>query len=144
MKRTILIVSTLLFLNLTWLGTAEAEQSRKFDNYIVHYSTLPTTFLTAKVAADYNIKRSRNRAMINIAIKQGSKSAIAAVSTTAVNLSKQLKTIFMRPVHDGDVVYYIGEFPVSNEETLDFTVKITPANTNKTYELNFREKFYTE
>lgn len=144
MKTKALVWCSILLLPLGWTGTASAEQFRKFDDYIVHYSTLSTTFLSPKVAADYNIKRSRNRAMINIAIKNGNKSVVAAVSATAVNLHKQLKTIYMRPVHDGDVVYYIGEFPVSNEETLDFSVKITPANTDKDYELTFREKFYTE
>lgn len=143
MLKKVLLNSVLVLLSMSWIHPAHAEQSKKIDGYTIYYSALPTTFLTAKVASDYNIKRSRNRAMINIAIRKEGKPVIAAVSATAVNLSKQLKKVFMRPIHDGQVVYYIGEVPVANRETLNFTVNITPENTNKNLKISFQEKFFT-
>lgn len=126
---------------------AMAEQSERFGNYVVHYNALQTDFLTAKVAREYGIKRSRNRAMLNIAVQkkdgQKNKPVEANVTVTAVNLSGQLRTIKMRPVRDGTAIYYIGETSVSNRETLRFNVVIKPANSGQKYTLKYSKQFFT-
>jgi hypothetical protein len=127
--------------------TSQAEQAQKFGSYVVHYNTLQTTFLAPKVAREYQITRSQNRAMLNISVQemldQKPKSVPATIKASATNLTGQLKTINMRPVRDGDVIYYIGEFGVEDQEVLDFTVDVQPEGDNSTHTVQFREQFFT-
>lgn len=124
-----------------------AEQYRSFGPYIVHYNALQTDFLSAKVAAEYGIKRSKNRAMLNIVVQK--KGAIkimpteAEVTATATNLSGQLRTITMRPVRSGQTIYYIGEFSVGRRETLRFRINVKPAGSSQTYTVKYSKAFYS-
>ena len=125
---------------------ARAEQFKEFGDYIVHYNTINTSFLSARVAREYNIQRSNRRAMLNIAVqkKSGGKTTPvnADIEVTAVNLNGQLRQVDMRAVADGEAVYYIGELGFENEETLNFTVAIKPQGAAETLQLKFREQFY--
>lgn len=128
--------------------SAQAEQVKDFGKYRVHYSAIQTSFLSPKVSHDYGIGRSRNRIMLNIAVQEKTgnsktKSIIASVSVTATNLTGQLKSVSMRPIHDRDVVYYIGELGVAHGESLDFRVDVKPENSTQNLVFNFRQKFYT-
>ena len=148
-NKTSHIFTWILALLITLPFSASAEQMKEYGKYIVHYNALQTNFLDAKVARNYNIKRSKNRIMLNIAIKEKvegkqPKSVIATVNASAVNLTGQLKKIDMRPIHDGTVIYYIGETSVENKETLDFIVNVTPENSQKVKSLRFRQQFFTD
>ncbi len=149
-----------MFEKKTWFGilsltmllglavTARAEQYVDFGDYVVHYNALSTTFLSAETAREYNIKRSRNRALLNIVVQKkkpdGTTTPVeAAVSATATNLTGQLRTIQLRPVHDGAAIYYIGVVNVADGETLDFTVNIQPEGVSRPFVIRFRKEFYT-
>ncbi|HED15589.1 MAG TPA: DUF4426 domain-containing protein [Gammaproteobacteria bacterium] len=128
--------------------SVQAEQAKDFGKYRIHYSAIQTSFLSPKVSHDYGISRSRNRIMLNIAVQEKTadgknKSIVASVNVTATNLTGQLKSLSMRPIHDRDVIYYIGELSVANQETLDFKVDVKPENTKENLVFNFRQKFYT-
>ena len=128
--------------------SARAEQAKDFGNYRIHYSAIQTSFLSPKVSHDYGIGRSRNRIMLNIAVQKKTadnkaKPIIASVNITATNLTGQLKSVSMRPIHDREVVYYIGELGVAHGETLTFKVNVTPENSTENLAFSFRQKFYT-
>lgn len=149
MKRNYMKILT-IFLSLgLWIPLySYGEQTKNFGKYHVHYNALETTFLSPKVANEYGIKRSKNRIMLNISVQEKMENAFqkpvsAAVWATATNLTGQLKQISIRPIHEGEVIYYIGELSVADKETLDFTVNIQPANTKETFTLKFRQQFFT-
>ncbi len=48
--------------------TTQAEQSREFGKYTVHYSAFTTDNLTTAIAKQYNIPRSKKRALLNISV----------------------------------------------------------------------------
>ena len=154
MKRTIRSIFIALFFAAgLFISTANAEQFSSFDDYVVHYNALTTDQILPSVARPYGILRSKNRALINIAVQKkvmGTpvQAVEAALSVSATNLSAQLKNIEMRQVSskgDGDsnAIYYIGELPISHEESVKFKVSVTPAGTDITHEFNFEQKFYT-
>ncbi len=127
---------------------ASAEQSVSFGDYTLHYNTVTTDLLDPGVARAYDIVRSKNRALINVAVLRSvmgmaAQPTRAEISTTATNLSAQLKSVPMRELNDGGAIYYIGEVPVSNEETLDFSVSVKPEGADAPYQLKFREQFFT-
>ena len=128
---------------------ANAENSKDFGQYVVHFNALATDQLPARVAREYRISRSKNRGMINIAILKktlgtAGKPVAAKISASATNLTGQTRTIEMREVREATAIYYIGEFPVTHEETLRFTVTLTPENSEESNEVRFKQQFFTQ
>ncbi len=140
----LLIFSVLLL----FAGTIHAEQSKDLGEYVVHYNALTTDFLTPQVAKLYNIKRSKNRAMLNVTVLKkhmglASLPATAVISANATNLNNQVKQMNMREITDGGAIYYIGEVPVSHQEVLDFKIEVT-TDDGLTRPINFRQRFFTK
>ena len=152
-----LTLSGIIFLAIAlFTMPATAEQSQRFDGYTVHYNTMNTEMLNAEVARGYKITRSKNRALLNISVLQDGEPSSsvktkgtfhpvkAEVTATATNLSSQMREIKIRELEDAGAIYYIGEIPVRNEETLDFDVQVQPAGSEETYTLKFSQQFFTE
>ena len=128
---------------------ASGSGSRDFGDYVLHYNALSTDQLPPEVAKGYSIVRSKNRALLNISIikkKEGTPGTPVAgsVSAHATNLTGQLKNLTLRQVSDGDAVYYIGELPVANGETLIFDVSATPLNESSRFNVKFKRQFFTD
>lgn len=138
-----------LFVVALGLGTtAQAASFRDFNGYRVHYNAFNSTVIAPQIAQAYGLNRSDYRGILNITVqrKEGQEpypAVSADVVATGTNLANQLKRIEMRRIEEGDVVYYIGEFPVKNGEVIDFQVEVTPEQAN-TYNLQFRQSFFTE
>jgi hypothetical protein len=49
----------------------------------------------------------------------------------------------MRTITEGDAIYYIGETPVANRETLIFDITITPEGVDKSVDVRFKRQFFT-
>ncbi len=100
---------------------------KQFGDYTIHYNTFKSDFLDAAMARAYGITRSKNRAVLNITITKKGKDGLpqpveADVKAKANNVYQQAKSIQLREVKDADSVYYIAEFPVANEEVVNFEV----------------------
>ena len=50
----------------------------------------------------------------------------------------------MRQIDEQDAIYYIGETPVANRETLIFDITVTPEGTTGSSEVRFKREFYTD
>ena len=115
--------------------TAEpaGESMKDIGDHIVHFSA-------------QSIVRSKNRAMLTISVVQESdnRSVPADVTVKTVNLTGQLKNVAMRQIEDQEAVYYIGETPVANRETLIFDITVTPEGAAGSSEVRFKREFYTD
>jgi len=125
-----------------------AETSTTVGGYTVEHNAITTDSLTPQIAQQYDITRSANRGMVTISVlenrAEGQPVAVpAAVEVTAVNLTGQTRDIAVREIREQHAIYYIGDFPVSNEETLNFTLKIKPQGTTQTYTARFSQEFFT-
>ncbi|MEX2496548.1 MAG: DUF4426 domain-containing protein [Woeseia sp.] len=127
---------------------AEPAEATSMDigDYVVHFNALLTSQLPPEVARLYNIVRSNNRAMLNVTVveKATPDSVPANVSVKTVNLTGQLKTVNMRRIDEEEAIYYIGETPVANQETLIFDISVTPEGEPEAAELRFKRQFYTD
>jgi len=126
-----------------------AATSADIGDFVVHFSAQSTDQLPPEVARAYNIVRSKNRAMLNVSIIRKSDNAPVAgeVSVKTANLTGQLKSVTMRKIEEpGEVVaiYYIGETPVANLETLVFDIKVTPDGADSSSDVRFKRQFYTD
>lgn len=123
--------------------------SADIGEFVVHFSAQSTDQLPPEVARAYSIVRSKNRAMLNVSIIRKADGVPVAgdVSVQTVNLTGQLKSITMREIEEpGDVaaIYYIGETPVANRETLIFDIKVRPDGAESASDVRFKRQFYTD
>jgi len=145
------LLSTLLAsILLTQTSICMGQQSESFGKYAVHYNVVNADLLPAQVAQGYGIKRSSSRAVVNVTVLDTSQGEYgtplhANVTTSIINLTGQRREVDMREITDPDnAIYYIGELPIHNLETYDFTVKVRVEGEPKAFELKFRQQFFTE
>lgn len=127
-------------------SVAVAESSQKVGEFRVHYNALSSDFLSPKVASNYGVLRSKNRGLLNVSVVRddGSfKGAEAKLEVHATNLNGQLRELKMRKVADQDAVYYISQFPVSDQETLDFNIQVTTLDQARS-NIKFRQQFFVD
>jgi hypothetical protein len=141
---------SLLALLFTCLAPAAvlAENVVNFGDYAVHYNALRTDTLTPEIAQAYQLTRRNNRAMINITVqKRGAGKATtphkARVEGFASNLTAQVKNLEFREIQDGEAIYYIAETQVSNDETLNFEIRVTPEGNATSTQVKFSQRFFT-
>jgi hypothetical protein len=123
--------------------------SADIGNHVVHFSAQSTDQLPPAVAREYNIVRSKNRAMLNVSVlqKPDNVPVAAEVSVNTVNLTGQLKNVTMRKIEEpGDIVaiYYIGDTTVANREVLVFDISIKPDGEESTSQVRFKRQFYSD
>ena len=146
------ILISLLFLSgfVLLSGDCLAQQSQEFGNYEVHYNVINSDLLPPQVAQGYGIKRSASRALLNITVMDNTSGDTgtpleAKVTASAINLTGQRRSIEMREIKEPDgAIYYIGELPVANLETYNFSVLVELEGAAEPMELSFRQQFYTE
>ena len=125
------------------------ESSRDFGDYVVYFNALPTEQLTPDIARQYEIVRSKSRALLNVRIHRkrpdGSTEAVTgAVSASAINLNGQLKPMTLREVREEQAIYYIGELAVTDAEILVYTIDVMPINEPSRFTVRFKKQFFVD
>lgn len=147
MRKTI---STRLFAILAAVvlsGPAGANQ-QDFGDYVVYFNAFTTDVLAPEIAQAHDITRSKNRAMINVSVQKKVMETVgetvdARVEGRARNLNGQLKGMDIRRIQDGDAIYHIAEFSITDGETLDFDLDVAPEGSGQTYQVKFRKQFFS-
>jgi len=125
---------------------AQAEQLINVGDLEIHYSSFPSTFLTADVANTYRIKRSRYSAVVNVAVldksQEGKPAVQALLSGKARNLLGTEKKLSFREIREGNAIYYIAELKHTNEERFKFIIDVTQNGTNG--QINFEQTFFVD
>lgn len=126
--------------------TSRAEQ-HTVGEFTVHYSLFNTSFLTAEVANQYGIKRSKRIVMLNISIiqnagKPNETAVIGNVFGSGVSLAGQMKQLAFREVKEENAIYYLAAFPINNGERLSFDLKVQPLKTGKLIPIKFKQQVY--
>lgn len=148
MKKIVSILT--LFGMLIYSVSSFAQQSQDFGDYVVHYNALNTNLIPPQVAQGYGIKRSSSRALLNVTVLRKVMNTPgtpvkAQVTAAGTNLTGQRRDIEIREISDQDeAVYYIGEFPVHNMESYQFTIEVTVDGESDPLMVKFRQQFYTE
>jgi len=139
----------LLCLLLLSTFTALAENSTKANGYTVHHNAIPTAMLTPEIASQYRIVRSKYRGLLNVAIIRDQTGTTgqpvsARVRAVVANLAGVMQEIRLRQINEGDAIYYIGECPIVNGETLRFSIEVTPNGTRQLIKAQLSQDFYID
>lgn len=130
-------------------GGVFAETSTTVEGYTIHHNALTTDMLEPQIATAYGIQRSKNRGMLNVSVIKEvpgttGQSVQATVRTQARSLSGQRWDLPMREIKDGDAFYYIADFLVQNQESLDFDIAVTPPGAAKPLSAHMSHQFFTD
>jgi len=136
------IISLLLLLAAS-LGPALAEQSQQLGPWTVHYNAFNSTFLSPQIASQYDIRRSRLNAVLNVAVQdaQGRAQAVA-LSGEARDLLGHVRTLSFREVREGEAIYYLAQLPFRQEDTFRFEIQLKAAGQQQL--LKFQQTFYEQ
>lgn len=151
MKKNLLIVTLFTLASFSLSAANSRSQNTKVENgYEIHYNAFSTDFLTKEVAKNYQIGRSKTRGMVNIAVlkqhKDSTSTAVEAnITLKAQNLYGQIKSVDLRKINENDgAIYYIGTFPVSSRETINFKVSVLASGEKSTIDIKFSQEFFTD
>lgn len=123
------------------------ESSKVVGPYEILYSVMPTTFISEKVAAAYQIARANNQALINVSVRK--KEGAIDVAQAAVVSGKysdlmQSKDLQFREVRETGAIYYIAAFRHSDKDLLRFDLKVQPDPGMPAQTVTFTRKLYVE
>jgi hypothetical protein len=129
--------------------SALAENSTTAGGFTIHHNAFTTSTLTPEVAKAYGIQRSKFRGMLNVSVikeKEGTTgtSVPARVDVNTLVLTGQSTRLPMREIKEQEAVYYVGEFPVQNEEKVNFVIEVTPEGSTETVIVNMAQQFFTD
>lgn len=142
----ILTIFTLLGFGLN--AHADAEHSKEFGDYVIHYNAFRSDTLLPEVAKQYNLTRRNNRVIVNIAVLKkvlnttGTPTA-ATVTGNLSNLTGQMKNMEFREIKEGTAIYYLSESQFTEGEFLKFNLKVTPEGEAEPARLKFDKRFST-
>ena len=122
---------------------------RDFGDYIIYFNAITTDELDADIAGEYEIVRSTNAAMLTVSVRHkepdGTTKAVSSeISSSAVNLTGQVKNVRLREISEGDAIYYIGEVEIADRETLIYTINATPAGESDSLSLRYQKQFFID
>lgn len=145
------LLATILLIGLLAVpASGKAQQSQDFGTYVVHYNALNTNLIPPQVAQGYGIQRSSSRALLNITVLKKVMDTPGTpvqgkVTSSGTNLTGQRRDIQIREIKEAEgAIYYIGELPVHNLETYNFTITILPEGETEPLIVKFRQQFFTE
>ncbi|WP_434673031.1 DUF4426 domain-containing protein [Pseudomonas sp. R1-15] len=141
MKRLALfLITTCLSVGAMAADVIKAERKEVFGDVTVHYNTFNSTFLTPDIAKAAELIRSKNKGVINVSVLKGGKPLIAQVSGTVKDLTSKTVTLTFRQVTEPGAIYYIAQYPVDQQETRTFEIKVQTGDKINT--INFNQELF--
>lgn len=149
MKRLQSVPLLLALIMLSAPFSVGAGNSTTVGGFTVHCNALTTSTLTPEVAKAYGIQRSKYRGILNVSVikeKEGTMGTPVPgrVQVKTLALAGQSSPLAMREIKEQGAVYYIGEFPIQNQEKVDFAIEVTPEGTSETFIVNMEQQFFTD
>ncbi len=137
MKKWLSLVAFLLVAVATF-----AEQSVEFDDWTVHYSVIPSTFISKEVAEKHKIVRGKDRAVCNISVVDpDGNSYEAKVSGGYKNLMGQDLKLNFKTIKESDAIYFLASFKFTDGEKLKFEIDVEFEEQEET--VKFEQEVYS-
>ncbi|MEL1088066.1 DUF4426 domain-containing protein [Pseudomonas sp. OB66] len=118
----------------------KGERKETFGDITVHYNTFNSTFLQPDIAKAAELIRSKNQGVINVSVVKDGKPVIASVTGTIKDLTSTSVALKFRQVTEQGAIYYIAQYPVPQQETRTFEIKVQ--NGDKINTINFNQELF--
>ena len=128
---------------------ASAENSTTADGFTIHHNAFSADTLTPEIAKAYGLQRSKYRGLLNVSVIKEVPDTTgtpvpAQLQAEILLLTGQKSPLVMREIREGNAIYYIGEFPVQNGQTIDFAIEVKPQGSDKSVRIRMDQDFFTE
>ncbi|WP_420234276.1 DUF4426 domain-containing protein [Pseudomonas sp. ABY48] len=141
MKRLALfLITACLSVGAMAADVIKAERKEVFGDITVHYNTFNSTFLRPDITKAAELTRSKNQGVINVSVIKDGKPLIAQVSGTVKDLTSQSVPLKFKQVTEQNAIYYIAQYPVEQQETRTFEIKVQTGDKINT--LNFNQELF--
>ena len=140
LKRVIQLVLIVILMPASALYADE----HKVGDVSVQYSVLNTSFLSAEVAAQYGLTRSKKTGLVNISVKKNGRGITANVFGHAKNMAGQIKELAFKEVKESSAVYYLATFSINNAEKLKFDLQVQPEKQGILVPLGFSKQLFVD
>ena len=118
----------------------KGERQETFGDVTVHYNTFNSTYLTPDIAKSAELIRSKTQGVINISVLKDGKPLMAQVSGTVKDLTSQSVPLSFKQVTEQGAIYYIAQYPVPQQETRTFEIKVQTGDKINT--INFNQELF--
>lgn len=118
----------------------KGDRQEKFGDVTVHYNTFNSTFLTPDIAKAAELTRSKNQGVINVSVIKEGKPLMAQVSGTVKDLTSQSVPLTFKQVTEQGAIYYVAQYPVPQQETRTFDIKVQVGDKINT--INFNQELF--
>ena len=118
----------------------KGERKETFGDVTVHYNTFNSTFLQPDIAKAAELIRSKNQGVINVSVIKDGKTLVANVTGTVKDLTSQSVPLNFKQVTEQGAIYYIAQYPVPQQETRTFEIKVQ--NGDKINTINFNQELF--
>lgn len=118
----------------------KGERKETFGDITVHYNTFNSTFLQPDIAKAAELIRSKNQGVINVSVVKDGKPVIASVTGTVKDLTSNSVALKFRQVTEQGAIYYIAQYPVPQQETRTFEIKVQTGDKINT--INFNQELF--
>ena len=139
-RLALLLLTACLSVTAMAADAIKGERKETFGDVIVHYNTFNSTFLTPDIAKSAELIRSKNQGVINISVIKDGKPLMAQVSGTVKDLTSQSVPLNFKQVTEQGAIYYIAQYPVPQQETRTFDIKVQTGDKINT--LNFNQELF--
>ena len=126
---------------------AHGQQSARFDEFELHYSIVYTTFLTADIAAEFDIPRGKDKAMLTLSVRDADAGDIEGRPMAISGRTWDLITggnMKVREVREGRATYYLVPFEFLDREYRFFEFDFTPDGSEKIYSYKFKTQLWRQ
>lgn len=145
MSRPLLLLLSLLMALTAWQSMAAepSAQTQQVGRWQVHYSAIPSSFLSPAITRQYQIERSRYNGIITLTVLDAKGVAQSvALNAEATNLTGTRRELAFREIKEGPAIYYLAEIPYRNED--NWRIKVTLLDQGVAHELQFMHTFYVD
>jgi hypothetical protein len=132
-----------LFIALCLSLPALAERKQSFGDLDVHYIAFNSSFLQPDIAAANGLARSKTLGVLNISVLKAGKASSASVSGEVKDLVGRSHTLSFKQVNEGEAIYYLAQFPFTQQEMLRFTLSVRAAD-GVAHSVEFNQEFFPD
>ncbi|MBP5075198.1 DUF4426 domain-containing protein [Pseudomonas chlororaphis] len=118
----------------------KGERQEVFGDVTVHYNTFNSTFLQPDIAKTAELVRSKNQGVINVSVLKAGKPLVAQVTGTVKDLTSQSVPLKFKQITEQGAIYYIAQYPVEQQETRTFEIKVQTGDAINT--INFNQELF--
>ncbi|POA22458.1 DUF4426 domain-containing protein [Pseudomonas sp. FW300-N1A1] len=139
-RLALFLVTACLSVSAMAADVIKGERQETFGDVTVHYNTFNSTYLTPDIAKGAELVRSKNQGVINVSVIKDGKPMIASVTGTVKDLTSQSVTLKFKQITEQGAVYYIAQYPVDQQETRTFDIKVQTGDKINT--INFNQELF--